>query len=147
VLETLRWWALPGVMALERALFEPECWTEEMFWSELAQPDTRHYLMAVDGSHELVGYAGLAVYPDEACVQTLGVADAWQGRGVGTAMLRALLAEAAARRAPRVSLEVRADNERAQQLYARHGFQTVGRRRGYYQQSGVDALVMMRALQ
>jgi ribosomal protein S18 acetylase RimI-like enzyme len=45
-----------------------------------------------------------------------------------------------------VFLEVRADNPRAQDLYRRHGFADVGIRRGYYQPSGVDAIVMRRAL-
>jgi hypothetical protein len=39
-------------------------------------------------------------------------------------------------------LEVRADNPRAQNLYRRFGFSDVGIRRGYYQPSGMDAIVM-----
>ena len=41
-------------------------------------------------------------------------------------------------------LEVRADNEAAQRLYQRRGFTEIGRRRGYYQPSGADAVVMKR---
>ena len=41
-------------------------------------------------------------------------------------------------------LEVRADNETAQGLYQRRGFAEIGRRRGYYQPSGADAVVMKR---
>jgi [ribosomal protein S18]-alanine N-acetyltransferase len=43
-----------------------------------------------------------------------------------------------------VLLEVRADNEPAQRLYRRRGFTEIGRRRGYYQPSGADAVVMER---
>jgi len=43
-------------------------------------------------------------------------------------------------------LEVREDNPRARQLYSRHGFTEVGIRRGYYQPSGVDAVVMRKEL-
>ena len=39
-------------------------------------------------------------------------------------------------------LEVRTDNDRAQRLYRRYGFVGIGVRRGYYQPSGADALVM-----
>ena len=48
------------------------------------------------------------------------------------------------RRSPVVLLEVRADNEAAQHLYRRRGFVEIGRRRGYYQPSGDDAVVMKR---
>jgi [ribosomal protein S18]-alanine N-acetyltransferase len=92
----------------------------------------------------VLGYAGLAVYDDEAHVLTLGVTRSAQGRGIGTALLVDLLAAADARGAPRVLLDVRADNAAAQRLYARHGFVPIGRRRRYYQPSGTDAVVMAR---
>ena len=41
-----------------------------------------------------------------------------------------------------VFLEVRADNPRAHGLYLRRGFTEIGVRRGYYQPSGTDAIVM-----
>jgi len=149
-LSPMRWWHLRDVMNMERALFGPECWTEELFWSELAQHESRHYISAHDeqptdhDQQRLVGYGGLACYPDEAFVQTIAVASGAQRNGIGTALLLALLAEAERRGLHRVGLEVRADNDRAQHLYVRHGFEIVGRRRGYYQLSGVDALVMLR---
>jgi ribosomal-protein-alanine N-acetyltransferase len=59
-------------------------------------------------------------------------------------LLESLLAYAAERGAHRVLLEVAADNAPAQRLYAAHGFQPVGLRRGYYQPSNTDAVVMMR---
>ena len=129
-------------MPVERALFAPEPWTERLFWSELGQLDTRHYLVALAGD-EVVGYAGLCDYPDEAFVQTIAVAPAAQGTGLGSRLLVALLDEAARRRQRTVSLEVRADNAAAQRLYDRHGFVRSGVRRGYYA-GGVDALVLTR---
>ncbi len=75
---------------------------------------------------------------------TIAVAlDRW-GEGTGAALLDALLAEAARRGCTEVFLEVRTDNARAQQLYRRYGFTEIGIRRGYYQPSGADALVMRR---
>lgn len=139
----MRWWHVPQLLPVERELFGEEPWTERMFWSELGQLDTRHYVVALQ-DQGVVGYAGLCDYPDEAWVQTMGVAPAAQGAGVGTLLLTELLAEAARRRQRTTRLEVRADNEPAQRLYLRHGFTREGVRRGYYQPSGVDAVVMVR---
>jgi ribosomal-protein-alanine N-acetyltransferase len=134
---------LGAVMRLEEELFAPDTWTRSMYAEELGMRDTRHYLVAVDGE-EVVGYAGLIVYPEEAHVATIGVATARQGEGIGAMLLDALLAEADRRRSPVVLLEVRADNEVAQGLYRRRGFTEIGRRPRYYQPSGTDAVVMRR---
>jgi ribosomal-protein-alanine N-acetyltransferase len=134
---------LPAVLVLEEELFAPDTWTRAMYLDELSHSDTRHYLVAEDGAGAIVGYAGLIAYDDEAHVATLGVATVRQGEGIGALLLDALLAEAD-RRSPVVLLEVRADNEVAQGLYRRRGFTEIGRRRGYYQPSGDDAVVMKR---
>jgi ribosomal-protein-alanine N-acetyltransferase len=94
----------------------------------------------------VVGYAGLLEAGGQGDVVTLAVAiDHW-GHGVGSALLDALLAEARRRGCGEVFLEVRTDNLRAQELYRRYGFSQIGIRRGYYQPSGADALVMRRDL-
>jgi ribosomal-protein-alanine N-acetyltransferase len=134
---------LPAVLVLEEQLFAPDTWTAAMYRDELARLDTRYYLVA-DDDDRVVGYGGLIAYPDEAHIATIGVAPDRQGQGIGAQLLDALLAEADARRSPVVLLEVRADNELAQGLYRRRGFVEIGRRRGYYQPSGADAVVMKR---
>lgn len=131
---------LPEIMALENDVFGAEAWTEGMLRSELADTRTRHYVVAVADA-EIVGYAGLVTFDVEAHVMTVGVLPAWRRRGVGAVLLADLLAAAGSRR---VLLEVRADNEAALRLYARNGFRPIGRRRGYYQPSGTDAVVMAR---
>ncbi len=150
-LERFRWWHVEPVLVLERQLFVPEPWTAHHFWSELGQTSSRHYVVAVKGvsaddaagDPEVVGYAGLCDYPDEACVQTMAVGPSHQGHGLGARLLGELLDEAARRGQRRTLLEVRADNEVAQRLYTRHGFRRIGVRRGYYP-GGVDAWVMER---
>jgi ribosomal-protein-alanine N-acetyltransferase len=147
---------LPAVMVLEEELFAPDTWTEAMYRDELSRADTRHYVVAEfhleggdddeeprPGAPVLVGYGGLIAYDDEAHIATLGVTSALQGEGIGSLLLDDLLAEAD-RRSPVVLLEVRADNDAAQHLYRRRGFVEIGRRRGYYQPSGADAVVMKR---
>ena len=97
----------------------------------------------VDGA-DLLGYAGLAATEGEAWVQNIAVRRDAQRRGVGRLLLETLLAEAGRRGVKQTLLEVAVDNAPAQHLYARYDFEPVGIRRGYYQPSNTDALVMMR---
>jgi ribosomal-protein-alanine N-acetyltransferase len=141
-IERLRWWHIDELLPVEADLFGEERWTASMFWNELASG--HHYLVATDDGR-VSGYAGLAVNPpDEAWVQNIAVRRGAQRRGLGRVLLEALLAEARQRRARRVLLEVAVDNVAAQKLYADYGFEPVGLRRGYYQPSNTDALVMLR---
>lgn len=133
---------LPAVLELERGLFPEDAWSEAMFQAELsAQPRLRHFVVAEEGGR-LAGYAGLATAGAEGDVQTIGVRSGSWGRGIGSALLGELVAEAERRGCKAVFLEVRADNPRAKRLYERFGFAEVGVRRGYYQPAGVDAIVM-----
>ncbi len=138
-----RWWHIEQVLPIEADLFGAEQWSPAMFWNELAN---RHfYLIATDVDGSVLGYAGLAVAPpDEAWVQNIAVRRDAQRRGIGRLLLEALLAEAARRGVRSTLLEVAADNAPAQRLYATYGFEPIGIRRGYYQPSNTDALVMRR---
>lgn len=142
VLRPMRWWDVEAVAALETALFPQDAWSAESFWSELAQYDSRHYVVAErDGA--VVGYAGLAAAASEADVLTVAVDAGERGRGLGRRLLCELLAEAQRRGCTDVLLEVRGGNEPALALYERHGFERVGVRRRYYA-DGEDAIVMRR---
>ena len=141
-IERFRWWHIAEVLPIEDDLFGAEKWSAAMFWNELAQRDRNHYLVALDEG--LLGYAGLAVNDGEAWVQNIAVRRTAQRRGAGRALLEALLAEAERRGIKQTLLEVAVDNAPAQHLYATYGFEPVGIRRGYYQPSNTDALVMMR---
>jgi ribosomal-protein-alanine N-acetyltransferase len=139
-LRAMRWWDVQAVAELERALFGSTAWSAETFWSELAAPG-RWYVVAESGGR-LLGYAGLAVAGGDADVQTVAVAAAAQGRGLGRSLLEALTAQARRAGATWAVLEVRADNTAAQSLYTSSGFERIGVRRRYYQPGDVDAVIM-----
>ncbi len=142
----MRWWDVEAVLPLERELFGRSAWPAETFWSELAHPQTRWYVVAAltADPDRMIGYAGLlAPSPDvEADVQTIAVATQVQGRGVGGVLIDALIAQARLRSASALMLEVRADNESAISLYTKRGFERIAVRRRYYQPEDVDAWVM-----
>ena len=129
----------PRCTELERLLFAgDDPWYSEVFLQAMA---AGHHYVAARENGTLIGYAGLARMGDEAEVHTLAVDPAHQGRGVGRALLRALLAHAAG---ATVFLEVRTDNHSAIELYRSEGFAVVGTRRSYYRPSGADAFTMRR---
>jgi [ribosomal protein S18]-alanine N-acetyltransferase len=133
---------IAAVAVLEKDLFGPEAWSPELLAGELAvDPVSRYYLVAEEAG-AVSGYGGLSQAGEQADVLTLAVAEGHWGRGIGGALLDGLLEEAARRGCTEVFLEVRVDNERAQRLYRRRGFTAIGVRRGYYQPSNTDALVM-----
>jgi [ribosomal protein S18]-alanine N-acetyltransferase len=131
---------IAAVHALERRLFPVDAWPLQMFIDELAQAETRRYLVA-EAAGAIVGYAGLMYIEPIADVQTIAVVPEQEGRGIGSALLTELLRESRRRHAADVLLEVRADNPRAQQLYRRFGFEQIHVRPRYYR-DGVDALIM-----
>jgi ribosomal-protein-alanine N-acetyltransferase len=134
-----RWWHIAEVLPIEEDLFGAEKWSAAMFWNELAQ---RHFYLVAEENEKVAGYAGLAVVDqEESWVQNIAVDRRAQRGGIGRQLLEALLAEAGRRK---VLLEVAVDNVPAQRLYAGYDFEPVGIRRGYYQPSNTDAVVMMR---
>ena len=140
LIERFRWWHIAEVMPLEEDLFGPEKWSPAMFWNELAQ---RNFYLVAEENEKVAGYAGLAIVDrEESWVQNIAVDRRAQRSGIGRQLLEALLAEAGRRK---VLLEVAVDNAPAQRLYAAYDFEPVGIRRGYYQPSNTDAVVMMRS--
>jgi ribosomal-protein-alanine N-acetyltransferase len=164
---------LEAVLALEHELFPEDAWSPEMFADEVSHAaEARLYMVAergpvghpadeesapgLAGHVGLAGYAGMMFVPGpsgrsipggSADVLTIAVAaDCW-GRGIGSALLEALVGAARRRRCAEVFLEVREDNSRARGLYRRRGFVEIGVRRGYYQPANVDAIVMRKDLE
>ena len=131
-----------AVAVMEKALFGAEAWSPELLAGELTADQGSRYYLVAEQDGMITGYGGLAEAGGQADVLTLAVAEDRWGRGIGGALLDGLLEEAARRRCTEVFLEVRVDNERAQRLYRRRGFTGIGVRRGYYQPSNTDALVM-----
>jgi putative acetyltransferase len=138
---------LPGVRAgtLRLPYQNPD---QTRKWLESHGPDSLSIVAEYDG--KIIGSAGLHRYPGRrAHAATLGMAvrDDYQGKGVGTALLRELI-DAADNwlGLRRLELTVYTDNERAIRLYQRFGFETEGAHRGYALKAGVyaDALVMAR---
>ena len=130
---------IPRVIEIERQCF-PSSWQPGAYQAEV-NSSTSHYLVArLRGL--AVGFTGAWLIGEEAHITTLAVDPGFQQRGIGTRLLRALIDHAMVNGVNRISLEVREQNLPARRLYSRSGFQEVAYLRGYYRDTGDDAVVM-----
>ncbi len=96
-----------------------------------------HHVVARDGDGRPVGTGRLT---PERRIGRMAVLPAWRRRGVGEALLAALLDEARRRGWPEVSLHAQVE---AEAFYARHGFVPEGER---FVEAGIEHQAMRRAL-
>ncbi len=123
----------------ERSFANP--WPRRSFEFELNENEaSRQWVAEMDGV--LVGVIVVWLLGEEAHIATLAVQPELRGRGIAARLLCAALQALAAEGAVTAALEVRAGNTAALHLYRRFGFVEVGRRKGYYQDNGEDALLM-----
>lgn len=134
-------------------------WTAEGYGRELDSPNSDLLVLLssqkssetpsissdmVCNNLSIVGIGCLWAILEEAHITILGIHPSYQRRGLGQLLLYALMRSAGNRGLERATLEVAASNTAALSLYHKFGFEQVGRRRGYYQQTGEDALIFWR---
>lgn len=90
----------------------------------------------------VVGVIVVWLVLDEAHIATLSVHPDYRRRGIGQALVATTLAAAVRKKMASATLEVRAGNLAAQQLYKRFHFKVIGRRPRYYRDNNEDALIM-----
>lgn len=136
---------LQRVAALEVELFGIGAWTYAMLEGELHGPG--HYIVAVvpgtiPGADRVVGYLGMQFDGETCDIATIGVARDSQRLGIGALLMNYLIERATGLDAQAVLLEVAVNNEPAQAMYRRYGFEQIGLRKRYYQPENLDAYVM-----
>ena len=97
----------------------------------------------VTDGRALVGFAGVWFTRDQLHLVTIAVAPGWQRRGVAARLLLRCVELAEEEALGSIALEVRPANAGARALYQRFGLREAGRLRGYYPDSGEDALLML----
>lgn len=131
---------LRSVIRIEQQVY-PRPWSMGLFMSELSFDGSRVYVVARVGS-TVVGYGGLMLVAEDGHVTTLAVDPAWHRHRLGTRLLHTLATSAVERGAKNLTLEVRASNRAAQELYRGFGFAPAGIRKGYYAETNEDAIIM-----
>jgi ribosomal-protein-alanine N-acetyltransferase len=131
---------LDRVVAIETRSFASP-WRREHFRHEILENPWAVNRVALRGD-ELVGYYCVWHLYEELKINNIAVESASRGQGLGGFMLRRILREGRRAGCRVARLEVRPSNHAARGLYVRHGFFEIGRRKGYYEREGEDAIVM-----
>ena len=130
---------IPEVVEIEKRVFS-DPWPASFFSGELSQPLMFARVAERDG--QLAGYSLTWLGAGAGHLGNIAVVEAERRRGVARALLLDLIEEARRRTVEEIVLEVRVSNFAAQALYRAHSFRLAGLRRGYYADTGEDALIM-----
>ena len=142
---------LHQIVLLDRLCFGG-LWTLEAYQREIASPNSNLLVLSASSPEreyqaipeKIVGFGSFWTILEEAHITILMVHPNCQHQGLGQLLLLSLLKDAFRRRLERATLEVNASNQIALSLYQKFGFKSAGRRKGYYQATGEDALILWR---
>ncbi len=130
--------------AAEVAMIEEACfsmpWSRESFWQEAANENTCYLLVL--WNEKIIGYAGAWLVAEEAQITNVAIHPDYRNKGAATRLMARMIEEVKSRGASAMTLEVRPSNSAALALYKKFGLKSVGRRKGYYQDNGEDAIIM-----
>ena len=128
-----------SVAAIEKLCFS-DPWSENSVRSELGNPLSLWLVAESDGA--VIGYVGSQSVLGESDMMNLAVSPSARRCGVGRALVVELVSRLREQGNYQLTLEVRASNDGAQQLYQQLGFLEAGRRKNYYSNPKEDALIL-----
>lgn len=140
VIEDMKIDDIDDVYDVERLSFITP-WSKDAFITELTRNSCAIYKV-IKYNGKVVGYAGMWCMIDEGHITNIAVHPEFRGIGLGEKLVDALIDEAKKKGIHAMTLEVRVSNEPAINLYKKKGFVSVATRKGYYQDTGEDALIM-----
>lgn len=118
-------------------------WTERMLQDALDDMLTS-FICALGDNGVVMGYAGITVVAGEGYINNVAVRQEYRKQGIASELLNVFIRFAQAQGVEFITLEVRVSNVPAKQLYMKHGFTQVGRRKDYYDDPKEDAILMTR---
>lgn len=127
------------VAELEKLCFA-DPWSERSVESELNNQLSLWLVAVEDGS--VVGYIGSQTVMGESDMMNVAVHPDHRRKGIAETLISELMEALKRRQSQCLTLEVRASNEPAKQLYEKLGFVQVGKRPNYYRNPKEDALIL-----
>ena len=130
-----------AVVKIEEEAYGKHHWAKSSFYDEMSNNLAKYYV-AKTPSGELVGYAGTWHIIDEGHITTIAVKRDFLRNHIGEAIIQKIIKDCYENNIKYLTLEVRVSNVPAIKLYEKYGFQSLGTRKGYYQDNNEDALIM-----
>ena len=129
------------VIEIEAEAYGEHHWSKSSFYDEMQNNLAKYYVAkTLDG--ELVAYAGTWHIIDEGHITTIAVKKSHMRKHIGEALIVKILEDCYEAGIKYLTLEVRVSNTPAIGLYTKYGFNSLGTRKGYYQDNNEDALIM-----
>lgn len=132
---------LEAVASLEQQCFS-DAWSKALLQDGLSSQWDTFFVAEYQGA--VCGYGALRVLAGEGEIQRIAVFPEYRRLGIGKKLMEAMVAFSCSQGAEEMTLEVRAGNVAALNLYKSYGFSEEGRRRGYYRNPQEDAVIMWR---
>jgi len=120
-------------------------WPRSAIEEELSSNPRAHYFV-YEVEAKLVGYCGFWLILDEGHITNLAIDPEERSKGFAQDMIAQFVREAESLGAASLTLEVRSGNASAIHVYEKAGFVSMGVRKGYYLDSGEDALIMWKTI-
>jgi ribosomal-protein-alanine N-acetyltransferase len=134
---------LDAVAALEALCFTNP-WTRDMLEREVRESSVARVYVLKDPAGEIAAFCTCWIVADELHINTVAVDPARRRTGLATSLIRQVLVEGARSGATKATLEVRASNAAARELYTKLGFVEAAVRPLYYTQPDEDAIILWR---
>ena len=129
---------VPVISRLEEETFSMP-WSASSFLEMISKEDARYYVAEKDG--KILGGCGVLMIAGEGNITNVVIAPEARNQGIGTAMLRHLMAEGDQEGLTAYTLEVRISNVAAIHVYEKLGFESAGIRPGFYEKPVEDAII------
>ncbi len=130
---------LEAVRNLERLCFS-DPWSMKILTEALG--NAYDYFFVAEEEGKVFGYGNLRILAGEGEIERIAVHPKKRGRGTGRKLMEAMEEFAVSEGVQAVTLEVRAGNGAARNLYSSMGFFEEAVRKGYYRDPAEDAIIM-----
>ena len=132
---------IEDITKIEAEAYGKHHWAKSSFYDEMSNNLAKYYV-AKTSAGETVGYAGTWHIIDEGHITTFAVKKDYLRNHIGDAIMQKIIEDCYKDNIKYLTLEVRVSNIPAIKLYEKYGFQSLGTRKGYYQDNNEDALIM-----